>query len=84
MKEVIDRYELVEGTRIQTTTDLNVVTSQQSHCCPVLLLKYLPLQRRAEQQEVVICTEQERERRGGVKIMRRSRFKVRTDVKRRE
>lgn len=61
MEEVIDRYELVEGTRIQTTTDLNVVSSKQSHRRSVLLLKHLPLQRRAEQQEVVICREHERE-----------------------
>ena len=58
MKEVINRYELVEGTRIQTTTDLNIVSGQQSHRCTVLLLKHLQLQRRAEQQEEVVCREQ--------------------------
>lgn len=55
MKEVIDRYELVEGTRVQTAADLYVVPSQESHSCTVFLLENLPLQRRAEQQEVVIC-----------------------------
>lgn len=60
MKEVTDRYELVEGTRVQTTTDLDIVSSQQPHRCSVLLLKHLPLQRGAQQQEVVICKEQER------------------------
>lgn len=59
MKEVIDRYELVEGTRIQTAADLDIVSSQQSHRRPVLLLENLPLQGRAQQQEVVVCTEQE-------------------------
>lgn len=68
MKEVVDRYELVEGTGIQTTADLNVVSSQQSHSRSVLLLEHLPLERRAEQQEVVVC-------RAGVGV-RRERVKV--------
>lgn len=55
MKKVVNRYELVEGARIQTAADLDIVPGQQSHCCSVLLLKHVPLQRRAEQQEVVIC-----------------------------
>lgn len=55
MKEVVDGYELVEGTGIQSTADLNVVSSQQSHRRSVLLLEHLPLERRAEQQEVVVC-----------------------------
>lgn len=55
MKKVVNRYELVEGARIQTAADLDIVPGQQSHCSSVLLLKYVPLQRRAEQQEVVIC-----------------------------
>lgn len=57
MKEVIDRDELVEGTGIQTAADLNIISSQQSHSRSVLLLKHLPLKGRAEQQEVVVCTE---------------------------
>lgn len=61
MKEVIDRDELVEGTGIQTAADLNIISSQQSHDCSVLLLKHLPLKRRAEQQEVVVCREPERD-----------------------
>lgn len=61
MKEVINRYELVEGTGIQTATDLNVVSSQKSHRCSVLFLKNLPLKRRAEQQKVVICRESEKD-----------------------
>lgn len=60
MKEVINGDELVEGTGIQTAADLNVISSQQPHGRPVLLLKHLPLQGRAEQQEVVICKEQEK------------------------
>lgn len=60
MKEVIDRDELVEGTGIQTAADLNIISSQQSHGRSVLLLKHLPLKRRAEKQEVVVCTEPER------------------------
>lgn len=57
VKKVVDRYELVEGTGIQTAADLNVVSSQQPHRRSVLLHKHLPLQRRAEQQEVVVCRE---------------------------
>ncbi|KAG7224329.1 hypothetical protein INR49_004636 [Caranx melampygus] len=45
VKEVIDRYELIERPRIQTTADLNVVSSEQAHHGTVLLLKHLPLQR---------------------------------------
>lgn len=55
VKKVVNRYELVEGTRIQTAADLHVVSGQQSHRCSVLLHKNLPLQSRAEQQEVVVC-----------------------------
>lgn len=61
MKEVINGDELVEGTGIQTAADLNVISSQQSHGRPVLLLEHLPLQGRAEQQEVVVCKESEKE-----------------------
>lgn len=55
MKEVINRYELVKGRGVQASADLHIVSSQQSHCCSVLLLKDLPLEGRAEQQKVVIC-----------------------------
>lgn len=61
MKEVINGDELVEGTGIQAAADLNVISSQQSHGRPVLLLEHLPLQGGAEQQEVVICKEPEKE-----------------------
>lgn len=61
MKKVVNRYELVEGARIQTAADLDIVPGQQSHCSSVLLLKHVPLQRRAEQQEVVICRQKRTE-----------------------
>lgn len=55
MKEVIDRYELVEGAGVQASADLHVVSGQQSHRRSVLLFKDLPLKGRAEQQQVVVC-----------------------------
>ena len=61
MKEVIDGDELVEGTGIQAAADLDVISSQQSHGRAVLLLKHMPLKRRAEQQQVVVCREPERD-----------------------
>lgn len=64
VKEVIDRYELIERPRIQTTADLNIVSSEQAHHSTVLLLKHLPLQRWAQQQEVVICREKRNDRAG--------------------
>lgn len=79
MEEVINRYELVEGARVQTAADLNIVSSQQSHRRSVLLLKHLPLQRRAEQQEVVVCRE-DRER-GLESDTRRNKFTVRIEEK---
>lgn len=83
MKEVIDWYELVEGTRIQTTTDLDIVSSQQSHRCSVLLLKHLPLQRGAQQQEVVVCKEQERKGQSDKRNYKRF-FKVKRGEKQRK
>lgn len=55
MEEVIDRYELVKGAGVQASADLHVVSGQQSHRCSVLLLKDLPLEGRAEQQQMVVC-----------------------------
>lgn len=55
MEEVIDRNELVEGTGVQASADLHVVSGQQSHRRSVLLLKDLPLEGGAEQQQVVVC-----------------------------
>lgn len=55
MEEVINRYELVKGAGVQASADLHVVSGQQSHCCSILLLKDLPLEGRAEQQQVVVC-----------------------------
>lgn len=55
MEEVVNRYELVKGAGIQASADFHVVSSQQSHRCSVLLLKDLPLEGRAEQQQVVVC-----------------------------
>lgn len=63
MKEVVHRYELVAAAGVKTAADLHVVSSQQSHRCPILLLKHLPLQGGAQQQQMVVCIEEpERDR----------------------
>lgn len=56
MEEVVDGNVLVEGTRVQAAADLHVLPCHEAHGGPVLLLKHLPLQRGAQQQEVVIWT----------------------------
>ena len=55
VEEVVNRDILVEGAGVQAAADLNVLPGQETHGRTVLLLKHVQLQRRTQQQEVVIC-----------------------------
>lgn len=54
MKVVVDWSVLVEGLRIQISTDLHILSCQESHASLIFILKDLPLQRRYQQQQAVI------------------------------
>lgn len=62
MDEIRDRVMLTEGGSIQISADLHIITSQETYCRIVLLLKHMSLQRCTQQQHKVIYKWTETER----------------------
>ncbi len=61
--EVGHRVVLAEAGGVQISTDLHIITRQQLHSRHALLLEHTALQRRAQQQQEVICREREKKKR---------------------